>query len=96
MGKAVIKGITMITQIGISMMVPIFLCVFLGLKLDEWLNTNFLVFVFLLLGIVTAFRNIYILTKSFYAKDKKREEEELRYYEEMKQQREKAKLKNEK
>lgn len=89
--KAVLRGITMISQIGISMMVPIFLCVFIGMQLDKWLNTGFFIILFMILGIMAAFRNIYYLTKSFYSKDKAREDAELRYYEDMKKEREASK-----
>lgn len=89
MGKSVWKGLVMLTQIGISMMVPIFLCLFLGIKIDQWLNTNWLVLIFLGLGIGAAFRNVYHLTKTFYAKDKAKEDAQQQYYEQMKKEREK-------
>jgi ATP synthase protein I len=83
--KKVLKAVVMITQIGISMLVPIFLCVFVGIRLDEWLGTNFITVIGVLLGIVVAFRNVYIMTKQFYAKDKAREDAELKYIDELKQ-----------
>lgn len=89
MGKAVWKALAMITQIGISMMVPIFLCLFLGIKLDQWFNTNWVVLIFLILGIAAAFRNVYHMTRTFYAKDKTKEEAELNYYEDLRKEREK-------
>lgn len=90
MGKSVWKGLVMITQIGISMMVPIFLCLFLGIKMNQWFHTNWLVLIFLALGIGAAFRNVYHLTKNFYAKDKAKEEAEQQYYQQMQKQREEA------
>ena len=41
------KGLSMILQVGLNMMVPIGLCLLVGYKLDEWLSTGYLVFVFL-------------------------------------------------
>ena len=86
MGKksGIAKSLMMISQISISMMVPIFLCLFFGIKLNEWLGTKLFVPVFLFLGMGAAVRNIYYLTKSFYAKDKKREDDELAYVENLK------------
>ncbi|MDE6874699.1 MAG: AtpZ/AtpI family protein [Lachnospiraceae bacterium] len=81
---SVARGLLMITQIGISMIVPIFLGVFLGYRLDRWLGTGFFFLVFLLLGILAAFRNIYKLTKPFYAEDLKREKEEQAYWDSLK------------
>jgi len=78
------KSFMMISQISISMLVPIFLCLFFGIKLNEWLDTVWFVPVFLLLGMGASIRNVYHLTKGFYAKDKKREDEELAYIENLK------------
>ena len=84
MNKGIVKGLMMVSQISISMLVPIFLCLFLGNFLNEKCNTVYFVPVFLFLGIAASIRNVYILTKSFYAKDKKREDEELAYIENLK------------
>lgn len=80
----VLKALMMISQIGVSMMVPIFLCVFIGIKLDEWLGTVCFVIIFMFLGVLAAFRNVYIMTKSFYAKDKAKEDKKLEYLAELK------------
>ncbi len=86
--SGVAKGLIMISQIGISMLVPIFLCVYVGRKLDDSFGTNYITIIGILLGIMAAFRNIYLMTKSFYAKDKAREDAELNYLDEMKKERE--------
>lgn len=86
--KNILKGLVMISQIGISMMVPIFMCVFIGIQLDKWLSTNFLMIVFMIIGILAAFRNIYQLTKTYFIKDKEKEDAELKYFEDMKKERE--------
>lgn len=78
------KGLLMITQIGITMLVPIFLCLFLGMFLNEALDTVYAVPILLVLGIAASFRNVYYLTKSFYAKQKRKEDEELAYIEGLK------------
>jgi len=98
MGKksAIVRGFMMVSQIGISMMVPIFLCLFLGIKLNEWTESALFVPIFLLLGIAASFRNVYYLTKNFYAKDKKKEDEELAYIENLKKAGERNRAKREK
>lgn len=63
MKKDRIKALLMISQIGISMIVPIFLAAFIGNWLDAKFGTGFFFLIFLLLGILAAFRNIYKLTK---------------------------------
>ena len=97
MGKnsGIVHGIMMISQISISMLVPIFLCLFFGIKLNEWLDTKWFVPVFLFLGMGAAIRNVYQLTKSFYSKDKKREDDELAYIENLKRAGERNKQKRE-
>ena len=80
----VIKALMLVTQLGVSMMVPIFLCVFAGSFIDKKAGTGFFLPFFLFLGIVAAFRNVYYLLKPFYAKDKAREDAELAYIERLK------------
>ena len=84
MNKGIVKGLMMVSQISISMLVPIFLCLLLGNFLNEKCNAVYFVPVFLFLGIAASVRNVYILTRSFYAKDKKKEDEELAYIENLK------------
>lgn len=58
--KDVYKTLTLITQLGISMLVPIFLCAFLGVYLEEKFSIS--VFVpLLILGILAGGRNTYKL-----------------------------------
>jgi|GEM_PF-2203999 len=83
--RPVIKGLLMISQIGISMIVPIFLGAFFGYQLDRWLGKGFFFLIFLLFGILAAFRNIYKLTKPFYAEDLAREKEEQAYWQSLKE-----------
>ncbi|MDK2808849.1 MAG: synthase protein [Clostridiales bacterium] len=82
--RTIWKSLMMITQIGISMITPIFLAGYLGLKMDAWLTTNYWFIIWLILGIMAAFRNVYALTKRFYSKDLKRELEKQKYFEDLK------------
>lgn len=91
----IVRSFMMISQISISMLVPIFLCLFFGIKLNEWLETVYFVPIFLFLGMGAAVRNVYQLTRSFYAKDKKREDDELAYIENLKKAGERNKQKRE-
>ena len=83
--RRVFRAIGMITQVGLSMMVPIFLCVFVGCKLDQKLGTQYWFLIFMVLGFITSIRNVYYLTKNFYAKDKAREDAEMNYFAELRQ-----------
>lgn len=77
------KGLSMILQIGINMIVPVALCLFIGYKLDEWLDTNYLMIIFLFLGFAAGIKSVYTITKSFYAKDLEKEKENQKYFDEL-------------
>lgn len=54
--------LAMVTQLSISMMVPILGCFYIGAKLDEYFNKNGLFLtIFIILGVLSAFRNLYVL-----------------------------------
>lgn len=57
------KMITLISQFGINMMVPIFLCFFIGYFLDKKLGTNYIVIIAFFVGAIAGFRNVYIFAK---------------------------------
>lgn len=58
--REIFRNITLIFQFGINMLVPIFLCTFLGIFLDRLLSTSFIVIILFFLGAAAGFRNIYI------------------------------------
>jgi Uncharacterized protein conserved in bacteria len=62
-----LKGISLITQIGINLFITIFLGLMAGKFLDNLFNTKpiFLI-IFILLGIAAAFRNLFIMTKKYF------------------------------
>lgn len=60
--KDVLKGLALITQVGISMLAPVVLCVFIGTWLDGKFGWN-TVPVLLILGILAGGRNTWILLK---------------------------------
>lgn len=82
--KKVLRSLVMITQIGISMMVPLFLCAGIG----YWINGQFGIVtafpILLCLGAGAAFRNLFVLTKTFYAKDIQKEAKQKEYMENLK------------
>lgn len=78
--RSVLKALTMISQVGITFLTPICLCVIAGYYLDKHFKTHYIFIILFFLGVLAAFRNVYYLTKSFYLKDLKRENEELEYW----------------
>jgi ATP synthase protein I len=60
--KKLLKSLGAMSSIGISVALAIAIGVFVGLKLDKWLGTDpWFFFIFLFIGIVAGFRNIFIL-----------------------------------
>lgn len=84
MGKKIIRSFTMITQISVCMLVPIFLCVWIGVWLNRLLHTEIAFVVMLIVGIGAAFRNVYIVTKAFYMSDMRKEHQQLEYIQSLK------------
>ena len=64
--KTVYQSLTMITQFGITMLVPILLCSFLGWYLDEKLQTSWLFVALFFIGALAGFRNVFILSKRIF------------------------------
>lgn len=71
--KEVARSFTLITQLGISVLVPVFLCVVAGVLLDKYLGTSTLVWL-LFLGIGAGMRNAYILVMSVLKENVKERE----------------------
>jgi F0F1-type ATP synthase assembly protein I len=63
MDKSVLRTLTLVGQFGYSLLVPIVLCFGLGLALDRWLGTNYLVIVLFFIGAVAGMRNIFVLAE---------------------------------
>lgn len=73
--RPVYRAMAMISQFGINMIVPICLMSALGLWLDRKLGTSYLVVVLFFVGAFAGFRNVYIMTKSFWNTSKKESSE---------------------
>lgn len=71
--RSVYRSLALITQFGINMLVPIFLCSFLGIWLDEKLGTSWWMIVLFFTGALAGFRNVYIMAKHIYD-DKSRDD----------------------
>lgn len=70
--KKVFRSLTLISQFGINMLVPIFICSFAGMFLDRRLGTSFFMIILFFVGAIAGFRNIFILARRIYEdKDEK-------------------------
>lgn len=66
--KSVYKSFAMISQVGIAMLVPIFLCCMLGLFLEEQFSIPAFIPLFFL-GALAGMRNVYVMLSAIYKED---------------------------
>ena len=73
--NSIAKALSKLTQVGITMVVTIGMCFLIGKYLDKWLGTNMIfLFIFTILGIGAAFRNLYVMVMLDYKKEEKKEQ----------------------
>lgn len=75
--KNVFRSLTLITQFGINMLVPILLCTFLGIFLDKLFSTSFIVIILFFVGALAGFTNVFRLARTIYSKS---DEKHINYY----------------
>lgn len=63
--KSVYKSFAMISQVGIAMLVPIFLCCMLGLFLEEQFSIPAFIPLFFI-GALAGMRNVYVMLSAIY------------------------------
>lgn len=66
--KSVFRNLALISQVGISIITPIFLCLYIGYKLDKYFGTS-LIILFLILGVISGCMMGYKLVMSMIKKD---------------------------
>lgn len=77
--KSVYQSLALITQFGINMLVPVFLCSFAGIWLDKKFGTSFWMILLFFVGALAGFRNIYIMAKRIYdSKDRDAHDREIK------------------
>lgn len=67
--KSVYQSLAVITQFGVNMLVPIFLCSFAGMFLDGKFGTAYWFVLLFFVGALAGFRNIFILARKIYEGD---------------------------
>jgi ATP synthase protein I len=62
--RQLIRSLSFLSSLGISMVAASFIGLFIGVYLDKWLETSpWMTLIWLGIGIVAGFRNIFILTR---------------------------------
>ena len=65
--KSVYRSLTLITQFGINMLVPIFLCVMAGVYIGKKYSIDWITIPLFAIGALAGFRNIFIMAKNIYS-----------------------------
>ena len=64
--KSVFRSLVLVTQFGISMLVPILLCTLIGVYIGEKFSIPIITVPLFIIGALAGFRNIYIMAKKTY------------------------------
>ncbi len=65
-GGGILKGLAALTAIGVTLVASTFVGLFVGLYLDRVFSTKpWFTIIFLILGIIAGFRNIYYIVKRY-------------------------------
>ncbi len=64
--RNVYQALMMISQFGINMLVPIFICSFAGIFLDWKFGTSFWTVILFFVGALAGFTNVYRFAKKIY------------------------------
>jgi ATP synthase protein I len=75
--KSVFRNLAMISQVGISVMTPIFLCAYIGYRMDLMLGTRWIILPMLILGVLSGGRCAWQLMKRVM-EEERRENEKIR------------------
>lgn len=71
--KNVYQSIAMITQFGINMIVPIFMCTLIGVYIGKKFDMMIIVIPLFIIGALAGFRNVYIMAKKIFEQESDRD-----------------------
>lgn len=64
--RSVYHSLMMISQFGINILVPIFLCSFIGMYIDKKCGTTFWIVILFFIGAAAGVRNVFRFAKRIY------------------------------
>ena len=74
--RSVFQALTLISQFGINMLVPIGLMTFLGMYLDKRFGTSYLVILLFFVGALAGGRTVYQMAQKFFGKKEQKNDRE--------------------
>lgn len=82
--REVFRALGLISQVGLTLLTTVFLSIYIGTKMDGSFGTSYWFPIWLVIGLLAGFQNIFKMVRHFYAKDKAKEDQELAYFENLK------------
>ena len=64
--RGVLRSLVLVTQFGISMLVPILLCMLLGVYIGKKFSIPVIAVPLFIIGALAGFRNVYIMARRVY------------------------------
>lgn len=64
--RSVFQTLTLISQFGVNMIVPMVACLFIGIFLDNKLETSYWSIILFFVGAIAGFNSVYKMAKKFY------------------------------
>jgi ATP synthase protein I len=78
--RQLMKSLSFLSSLGISMVAASFIGLFIGYNLDKWLGTSpWMTLIWLGFGIASGFRNIFILTKRAMREQDEEDNQDQKY-----------------
>ena len=75
--RQLMRSLGFLSSLGISMVASSFIGLFIGYYLDKWLGTSpWMTLIWLVIGIISGFRNIFILTRRALREQDQEEEQD--------------------
>lgn len=74
--KSVFRSLTLITQFGINMIVPVVMCMLAGIYLDNRFHTNYWSVILFFVGALAGFNSVYKMAKKIFGETNKENDRE--------------------
>lgn len=75
--RKVFQALTLILQFGLNMLVPIAMCMVLGIWLDEKYDIPWIIVLLFFVGALAGFTNIFKMAKPFMKSDRSRRHDDI-------------------
>ncbi len=72
--KSVFRSLAMVTQLGLCVVTPVFLCIFIGYQIDSFMGTRWWILLMLILGVLAGGRCAWLLAARILEAERREDE----------------------